>query len=264
MSKTLLVSPNKRHQVTIDKGELISYIFDDSEIMHQKGNPGWRNVDTEMFPLIGATSPNAFIVSTPRGVCKQDQHGLLRELEYSAKNYTVNSVSFDKSYVKNTKVKNTKFPEKSTESLVSWPYNFEFTKFFELTNNGLVVKFEIKAEKGMPYMLGYHPAFMLNGNKKEIIKTPLKEISLDKIIGVGDSAFPILNTTRLTLITEKGPNINIETKGFENYMLWTPASNMLCIEPVTYYPNATKDCLTPGMFRSAKDLDVFEVYIRPS
>ena len=264
MNTIQLASPNKRPKVTIDKGELISYIFDQSEIMHQKGNPGWRNVDTEMFPLIGATSPNNFIVSTPRGECKQDQHGLLRELHYITKNQTSTSVSFYKVYTKNTEVENAKFPEKSTEALVSWPYDFEFTKHFEITDKGLIIKFEIKAEKRMPYMLGYHPAFMLNGNKNEIIKTGLKEISLDKIMKVGDSAFPILNTTNLSLITEKGPNVNIKTKGFENYMLWTPAMNMLCIEPITYYPNATTDCLSPEMFRAAKDLDIFEVNISPS
>jgi hypothetical protein len=47
-------------------------------------------------------------------------------------------------------------------------------------------------------------------------------------------------------------------------MLWTPASNMLYIEPITYYPNTSKNWLTPEMSISAKDLDVFQVTIHPS
>ena len=116
----------------------------------------------------------------------------------------------------------------------------------------------------MPFMLGYHPAFILNGNKKEIVKIGAKKISIDEIMEVGDAAFPILNTSTLTLVTETGPNVHIKTIGFENYMLWTPVTNMLCIEPITFYPNATNDYLTPEMFKTAKDLEFFEVTISPS
>ena len=30
--------------------------------------------------------------------------------------------------------------------------------------------------------------------------------------------------------------VHIKTNGFDNFMLWTEVPNMLCIEPVTYYP----------------------------
>lgn len=262
MSTILLASPDHKHSVTIDKGELISFTVNSEEIIHQKGNPGWRNSDTEMFPLIGATSPINFRVSTPRGECIQDQHGLLRELDYQVINQTPNSVSFDKNYIKNTPIENSKFPEKSPEEFVSWPYDFTFTKKYLLTNEGLQIEFIIDAELGMPYMLGYHPAFMLEGNKKEIIKTTSKEISIDQIMEVGDSAFPLLNTSTLSLITENGSSIKIGTKGFENFMLWTPATNMLCIEPITYYPNATDACLSKEMFKIATESkENFEVTI---
>ncbi|MDT0552214.1 aldose 1-epimerase [Urechidicola vernalis] len=263
MSKVVVESPNKKLNATIDAGELVSFICNSEEIMHQKGNPGWRNVDTEMFPIIGATSPNNFKVSTPRGTCIQDQHGLLRELKYDLIDQTKNSLTFRKTYLKNTAVKNSKFPDKSTEKIVSWPYNFEFIKNFELTNETLKVSFIVNAEKGMPYMLGYHPAFKLNGGKKEIVITESFEISIDDILNIGASAFPVLNTQMIHLIKDSNLNVKIDLKGFENFMLWTEVDNMLCMEPITYYPNASSDCLTVEMFNAANGQEKFEVCITP-
>ena len=68
--------------VVIEKGELISFKKDSVEYIHQKGSKGWRNSDIEMFPVIGPTSKNKYTVHTKKGDAIQDQHGLLRELEY--------------------------------------------------------------------------------------------------------------------------------------------------------------------------------------
>ena len=72
----------ENQKVTIEGGELVGYIVSGHEFMHQKGNPGWRSVDTEMFPIIGPTNKADFKVKTPKGDAIQDQHGLLREMSY--------------------------------------------------------------------------------------------------------------------------------------------------------------------------------------
>ena len=79
----LLVVNNKESLVKIDKGELISYQKKGVEYIHQKGNKGWRKSDDEMFPIIGPTLKNNFIIHTKKGDSVLDQHGLLRELKYS-------------------------------------------------------------------------------------------------------------------------------------------------------------------------------------
>ena len=73
---------NKDCSVAIDQGELISFQNKNQEYIHQKGSKGWRNSDIEMFPVIGPTSKNNFRVHTKNGDAIQDQHGLLRELDY--------------------------------------------------------------------------------------------------------------------------------------------------------------------------------------
>ena len=46
----------------IEDGELVSYRLKGHEFIHQKGSPGWRNSDTEMFPVIGPTAEAALVV----------------------------------------------------------------------------------------------------------------------------------------------------------------------------------------------------------
>ena len=182
MNQHVITSPDKESTVVIDQGELISYSKYGEELIHQKGDPGWRNADTEMFPVIGPTEANGFIVETERGEAVQDQHGLLRELTYAVVSETGHSVSYNKTYKKNTPVKNSKYPDKSTKKMVSWPYNFSFAKKFNLTDEHLSIEFVIRGEPGMPFMLGYHPAFKLSGRNTEIFSTGRKEFSLQDIL----------------------------------------------------------------------------------
>ncbi|UMB60935.1 aldose 1-epimerase [Lutibacter sp. A80] len=259
----ILISKDKNSIIKMDKGELISYKKNGEELIHQKTNPGWRNSDTEMFPIIGPTNANNFIVTTPKGNYNQDQHGLLRELEYTLLDQNDTSFVFQKKYTAYTAIENSKYPNKSTVRLVSWPYNFSFQKKIELQNNGLKISFEISAEKGMPFMLGYHPAFMLKGNLDEIIEFKNQSITIPKIIEGGSKAYSILNTNKLKLIKKEGYNLSIETKGFNNFMLWTEVSNMLCIEPITAYPYVGEKMLSEKLFNKSNGIDTFEVLITP-
>ncbi len=264
MEPLILISPNKNSIVKIEKGELISFLKNKEELIHQKGQPGWRNSDTEMFPVIGPTEATDFTVATPKGNAIQDQHGLLRELSYSLMESGENFAVFQKVYVANTIIKNSKFPEKSPIEKLSWPYDFRFKKSFELSNDSLKITFEVEAEKGMPFMLGYHPAFKLSGNKSEICKTKSQEIPLQKIMDGGSTAFHVLNVQEIKLIKSKGFNITLKTKGFNNFMLWTEVPNMLCIEPITAYPYTEGEPpLSEKLFCVSNGKDSFEVVIAP-
>lgn len=259
----ILISPNTKSTVKITNGELVSYLKDDEELIHQKGNPGWRNSDTEMFPIIGPTQNNNFRVSTPKGECIQDQHGLLRELKYTITNREDNSCTYIKEYKANTLIKNSKYPGKSTEAEVFWPYDFTFKKIYELTDDELFITFEIETDNNMPFMLGYHPAFMLSGNKSEICKSSTIEVTIPTIIKGGSTAFPVLNTNEIILVKESGFDIKLSSEGFNNFMLWTEVPNMLCIEPITQYPYNGKNELTPEMFKNSSGLEYFKVIITP-
>jgi len=248
--------------VKIDAGELVGYQKDGYEVIHQKGSPGWRNADTEMFPIIGPTNEAGFKVETAKGTAIQDQHGLLREMVYGITEESSTKAVFKKEYFPGKIVKNSKYPSKSNVEFLSWPYNFSFLKEFTLTDDGLEIKFKVKGDKQMPYMIGYHPAFKLNSDTFQIVANS-GVITLPEVLKAGSRALPVLNCDTITLVDEK--KVEVKTEGFSNFMLWTEVSNMLCIEPISFYPYAvSQEDLNKGFkIQEAKE-DIFKVFIKVS
>ncbi len=250
-----------RCKVQVDAGELVSFKVGRHEYIHQKGNPGWRNADTEMFPIIGPTNEADFMVETPKGMAVQDQHGLLRELAYELVSKSKTKVVYRKKYSAATEVKNSKFPEKSSAAFLTWPYDFAFEKTYELLEDTMEITFTIIGEEGMPYMLGYHPAFYLH-NDDPIIDIGTKKIGLEEVLAVGSRALEVADCTTITLKDKK--ELTIKTEGFGSFMLWTEVPNMVCIEPITFYPYAvTQQRLATGFQILGKDPKVCSVTLIP-
>ena len=223
--------------VRVDAGELIGYRLDSRELIHQKGSPGWRSSDTEMFPVIGPTAAAGFRVATPRGPAPQDQHGLLRELDYALLQADDTAAVYEKAYAAGTAVPNAKFPAKSTAEHLSWPYDFRFRKTFELRADGLEVGFEIRGERGMPYMLGYHPAFRLTADIADVrLESAGRTVPLADVAAVGDRAYHLPDCTDVVLHDGDAGAVRLQTQGFGAFMLWSPVPTMICVEPITFYP----------------------------
>ena len=248
--------------VTIEKGELISFQKNNQEFIHQKGNKGWRKSDDEMFPIIGPVDKNNFKVHTKNGDATQDQHGLLRELDYELNSSEKNSASYIKKYKKNTVVNNSKFPEKSSEAQLYWPFDFTFEKIFTLEDDVLTIKFTINSEKGMPFMLGYHPAFLLSNSGNETFIADNKSYNLKDVYKASSNAFPILNTDKIILKNIDKDDLEISTKGFGNFMLWTEVDNMVCIEPITQYTSYTDQKFSEENMSISKGKNIFSVQLK--
>ncbi len=251
---------NKNATVCIDKGELVGYVVNGHEFIHQKGSPGWGSSDTEMFPIIGPVDQANFRVSTPKGEAIQDQHGLLRQFDYDLISQSETRAVFQKNYKAGTEITNSKYPAKSTEPLMSWPYDFQFEKSFHLTETGLEVTFKITGEKNMPFMLGYHPAFKLH-TESPTITANNKEITLDEVLAVGSRALHVPDCTSITLKDEK--EVAITTEGFGNFMCWTEVRNMVCIEPISFYPYAVEQKHLNQGFQEVGEESVFKVVLTP-
>ena len=249
-----------RQTVRIEAGELVSYLVDGHEVIHQKGSPGWRSSDAEMFPLIGPTNEANFQVQTPRAAATQDQHGLLRELRYLTLEQSVTKAVYEKVYTANTQVKNSKFPAKSTAEFLSWPYDFSFRKTYELDANGLTLSFGVSGEKGMPFMLGYHPAFKLVTDTPTIEPNGRKLITLAEVLAVGSRALEVPNCNQIILNDQL--SLKLKSSGFRHFMCWTEVPNMVCIEPITFYPYAvSQENLHEGFDQLEKDEQVFSLRI---
>ncbi len=247
--------------VKMDAGELVGFQVDGYEYIHQQESPGWRSSDTEMFPIIGPTAEAKFQVQTPRDIAVQDQHGLLREMEYELISQTKMEAIFQKTYEAHTPVKNSKYPEKSNKEYLFWTYDFLFQKQFLLTESGLEITFTVSGERDSPFMLGYHPAFKLYSKNPEIVAGE-KSISLDDILAVGSRALEVPNCEEILLKDKK--HLRIKTEGFGNFMLWTEVPNMVCIEPITFYPYTVEQRnLHEGFQYLGDGARTFKVWITP-
>jgi len=247
-------------RVAIEKGELISYQVGGYELIHQKGSPGWRQSDTEMFPIIGPLNEAGFRIPTPRGEARLDQHGHLRELQYELVFDSGTEAFFRKVYDAESLVPNSKFPARSSQEWLSWPYSFTFLKKYRLGDGGLQIEFEISGEEGMHYMMGYHPAFKLYRENTRVESVPDRRvIPLSEILAVGSRAYELSATNEVIL--HDAHSLRLTTEGFGNFMLWTEVGNMLCIEPISHYPYAGEQTELSKGFRVLNGVDRFRVYI---
>ena len=250
-----------KQEVLIDQGELVSYKVDDHEFIHQKGQPGWRNSDTELFPIIGPTAEAGFRVHVPRGNAILDQHGLLRELDYDLLENSDSEARYRKNYPRGTVVINSKFPEKSTAQRLIWPFEFQFEKHFSLGDHGLKISFIVNGERDMPFMLGYHPAFQIQLDKPTI-ETDEQVISIQEVLDVGSKALEVPDCNEIILKDLR--DLKLKTEGFGHFMLWTEVPNMVCIEPITFYPYAVDQSnLHEGFMHLDTDQKVFTVNLVP-
>jgi len=91
----------------------------------------------------------------------------------------------------------------------------------------------------MPFMLGYHSPFLLSNTGKETFISNNKIYTLQDVYKAGSNAFPILKTNIIEFNNIEKLNLEITTKDFYNFMLWTEVDNMVCIEPITQYTSYT-------------------------
>lgn len=252
---------NGTMQAVVRDGEVVRLVRDGHEYMHAPEEPGWSHSDTEMFPIIGPTAQTRYLVQVPKGNAIQDQHGLLRELQYTVQAESDTQVLLVKEYAAGTPVPNSKYPDRSTARFLIWPYSFRFEKRVELLPDALLVSFRISGDRDMPYMLGYHPAFRITGPGARV-QTCQDGVSLEEVMAAGDRALEVPDCN--TLVLEQDRPIRIRCRGFGHFMLWSPDPGMLCMEPVTFYPyTAGVNALHEGFSYLADQAVEFQVELRP-
>ncbi len=109
-------------------------------------------------------------------------------------------------------------------------------------------------------MLGYHPAFKLHSDNP-IIQTNDREIILEEVLAVGSRALEVPNCERITLKDKR--QISIQTEGFGHFMCWTEVPNMVCIEPITFYPYQLEQRQLHEGFDYLMEDRVFKVLLSP-
>lgn len=237
-------------RLNITNGQLVGLALDDREFFHDGGSPdwernGWANSEIVMFPLVGP--PKDFKVVVGGVAFPQDQHGISRILPFVIKQHSKGYAHLIQEY-KPHDLNNPKYqPGNGHPKTVFWPFGFTIEKEFRVSDDHLIMVLSVvnNSDGVMPYRVGWHPGFRLQGSVADGLFTAddRLSISLDEVIDASlDPAknFYALKNAHSVKYSDgrSGSGISVSSDDFRHMMLWSPGKDvgMFCIESVTHLP----------------------------
>ena len=224
-----------------DNQQLVSLQFHNHELMHGGGyterkedHPGWQNSEITMFPIVGPVSDHK--VRWNKQHYPMAQHGIVRHLNYDLIRNSDQEAHFKVSYTANTPVRNLRAQAADDPKHLLWPFSFEIKKSYRLTTNQLAVDFRIKngSSGPHPYNFGWHPAFKTYANCR-FPQLSLVPSDIEQRPG------NVIKLAQESIDFHSGAYMVRLSNTIGGLMLWRPpGSELVCIEPVTNFPNQEK------------------------
>lgn len=236
--------------------ELISYVVDGKEKIWQGGEGFWAGKSPILFPVCGRILDGFYLYKGNRYELKA--HGFVRNSEFSVVNEETSTATF--------------LLENSDELKALYPFDFKFRVMYKLSETSLKIYFAIEnhSEEEMPYSVGCHEGYALEGDLSEytlsfeedenvILNTitknnytspDKKEIKLDKNElnlssyftkdNDGDSLIvEDIKSKRVTLKRNGEDCLSVYFNDFKHLVLWTQyGAKFLAIEPWNGLPDA--------------------------
>jgi galactose mutarotase-like enzyme len=211
-----------------------------------EGNPNfWGKHSPVLFPIVGTLKNNNYIIN--KETYHLPRHGFARDMNFELIAKTQNSATFS--------------IQSSNETLKIYPFDFEFQISYTLEEKKLNIGYRVinKTASKMPFSIGAHPAFALNGNfedyqlefennepleytllennlistKTEILKKKDGLVPLKYQLFENDALiFKNLTSRCLSILHHKKPLLKVHYQGFPHLGIWTvQKAPFLCIEP---------------------------------
>ncbi len=211
-----------------------------------EGNPDfWGKHSPILFPIVGTLTDNSYQIDNKN--YQLPRHGFARDMIFELIGKTENSATFS--------------IQSSTDTLKLYPFEFELQICYTLEAKNLSIAYTVinKTASKMPFSIGAHPAFALNGNfedfqlqfeKDETLEFTLLEDNLisDKteILEKQDGLIPLnyklfendalifknLESKSLSILKNKSALLKVHFQGFPHLGIWTVKNApFLCIEP---------------------------------
>lgn len=126
------------------------------EYMWQADPKIWGRHAPVLFPIVGRLNNNRYTLDGK--TYEMDKHGFARNMDFELVSETPESLSY--------RLRPTLVTKKS------YPFDFVLTVSYELKNNCLTVKYEVRNKTGktMPFSIGAHPGFSLKWNESDVIE----------------------------------------------------------------------------------------------
>lgn len=225
--------------------ELISLVKNNKNYIWQVDETFWNKTSPILFPIVGRLKNDSY---TYNGKSYQlPRHGFARNMEFSFDKKSDSQVIFELNETDETKA--------------NYPFDFKLLMAYTLMDNELVIEYFVRnqSEEVLPFSIGAHPAFAIDGNfedfslkfnkedsfethhlenesfngKTTLVETENNAISLNYTLFEKDAlVFKHLKSNEVVL---KHLDKNILKVNYDNFPylgIWTKQNApFLCIEP---------------------------------
>jgi galactose mutarotase-like enzyme len=226
-----------------------------------EGNPDfWGKHSPILFPIVGTLKNNTYKVNNSE--YQLPRHGFARDITFEIIDKKEDSVAFS--------------IQSSAETLKVYPFEFELQIHYFLEENKLNIEYKVinKDQSQLPFSIGAHPAFALDGNfeeyelkfekeevliynllendlisnKTQILETKDNLVKLNYTLFENDALiFKSLQSKSLTILKNETPFLKVHYQGFPHLGIWTKEdAPFLCIEP--WYGYSDTDESTGNIF----------------
>ena len=133
--------------------ELLSLVKNNKNYIWQVDETYWNKTSPVLFPIVGRLKNDSFTYngnsySLPR-------HGFARNMEFSFDKKSEHQVIFELNETEETKA--------------NYPFDFKLLMAYTLMDNELVIEYFVRnqSDEVLPFSIGAHPAFAIDGNFEE-------------------------------------------------------------------------------------------------
>ena len=162
-------------------------LFQGKEILDDTGNPYWKRQAPILFPIVGQLKDSKTQIDG--NLYEMTQHGFARDMEFEEVSKSENKHHYVLKY--------------NEDTLKRYPYKFELHIIYEIVENTLIVKYEVKNidDKTIYFGLGGHPAFNCDYSNEEY-----------EIVFPQEENIEFLKLKNGLVDTEKAQNILVDTR----------------------------------------------------
>lgn len=249
--------------------ELSSLKFRQQEYLWQGDERYWGGRAPILFPIVGALKNGQMSYKGSRYT--MPRHGLARRSVFELLHQSDDTITLVLSA--------------DTDSLQQYPWNFVLQVTFTLTDNGLVIQYDIlnNDNSNMLFTIGSHPAFALSVNapadleaytvhieqneplslyqlnEEGLLDRDCKSFALDNIIQLNQTVFNEdalvfrdVKANTISLQRDGQRVLSVDTGGAPHLGVWAkPGAAFVCIEPWLGTSDFTD---SNGQFESKEDL----------
>lgn len=243
---TTISNSNLTAQIKHLGAELFSLKSNQNKEYIWEGNPTfWGKHSPILFPIVGSLKNNAYQYDEKE--YHLSRHGFAREMKFELIEETVESATF--SLVSTIETKKV------------YPFDFELQICYSLEENKLNINYKVinKNDFVIPFAIGAHPAFALNGdfenyslefqqqenlnyflleenlisNSSNEILLKNRQLALNYQLFENDAlVFKTIQSKSITILKNANPILKVNYSDFPNLGIWTVQNAaFLCIEP---------------------------------